>query len=73
MLSAALYLSPGAASRRCATSSGLRTTGSFLGSRTVVMAAFASPRPSVTPKKKRQADTAALMEIADAQPVLMCS
>jgi hypothetical protein len=44
----------------------LRITGSLRGSRTVVIPACASPRPSVTPKKKRKADTAAFMLVAEA-------
>ncbi len=63
----------GAASRRRATSSGLSTTGSLRGSRTVVIPTCASPRPSVTPKKKRKAEAVAFMEVAEAPFDLMCS
>ncbi len=66
MLSAALYLRPGAASRRRVTSSGLRMTGSLRGSRTVVIPTCASSLPSVTVKKKRKAETAAFMLVAEA-------
>ena len=62
-----------AASGTRATSSGLSTTGSLRGSRTVVIPTCASPRPSVTPKKKRRADTAAFMLVAEAPFDLMCS
>jgi hypothetical protein len=57
-------LRPGVASRSRLTSCGLRITGSFRGARTVVIPACASPRPSVTVKKKSKADTAAFMEVA---------
>ncbi len=73
MLSAALYFSPGAASKRRATSSGLNTTGSLRGSRTVVIHAAASRRPSVTVKKKRKAETAAFIDRAEAPLERMCS
>jgi hypothetical protein len=59
-------LRPGAASRRRATSSGLRITGSLRGSRTVVIPACASSRSRVTPKKKRKAETVAFMPVAEA-------
>jgi hypothetical protein len=39
----------------------------------VVIPAWASPRPKVTPKKKRKAETAAFMLVAEAPPDLMCS
>ncbi len=64
---------PGAASRRRLTSSGLRITGSLRGSRTVAIAACASLRPSVTPKKKRKADTAAFMPVAEDPRERRCS
>ena len=69
-----------AASRRRLTSTGLSTTGSLRGPRTVVVPTCASPRPtcasprpSVTVKKKRKADTAAFMLVAEAPMDLMCS
>ena len=61
------------AEQKGTTSSGLRITGSLRGSRTVVIPWLASFRPRVTPKKKRKADTAAFMEVAEAPPDLMCS
>ena len=60
---AARYFKPGAASSSRATSSGLRITGSLRGSR----ALFASVRPSVTVKKKRNAETAAFILVAEAR------
>src|SRR5271166_3232189 len=51
MLSAALYLRPGAASRRRATSSWLSTTGALRGLFTVVRGRTRSGRSSVTLKK----------------------
>ncbi|MEE8257826.1 MAG: hypothetical protein V3R60_08060 [Acidobacteriota bacterium] len=69
-----------AASRRCLTSSGLSTSGSLRGPRTVVIATCASPRPtcasprpSVSVKKKRKAETAVFMLVAEAPRDLMCS
>jgi hypothetical protein len=41
--------------------------------RTVVIPTAASPRPSVTPKKKRKAETAVFMVVAEAPLDLMCS
>ena len=52
-----LVLDAGAASKRRATSSGLRTTGSLRGSWTNVRCRAASARPSVTVKKNRNAET----------------
>ncbi len=71
--SAARYLSPGAASKRRATSSGLRITGGLRGSRTVIIPTRAPPRPSVTPKKKRKAETPAFMAVAEAPLDRRCS
>ena len=39
----------------------------------VVMPGFASPRPSVPPKRKRKAETLAFMAVAEAPFDLMCS
>jgi hypothetical protein len=47
--------------RRRAISSGLNTTGSLRGSLTKVRCRSMSGRSSVTPKKKRSADTALFM------------
>ncbi len=47
--------------------------GLVCGSRTIVIPACASPRLKVTPKKKRKAETAAFMEVAEAPFDLMCS
>jgi hypothetical protein len=66
-------LRPGAASRSRVTSSGLRITGSLRGSRTVVIPTCASSRPRVTVNKKRKAETAAFMVVAEAPLDLMCS
>src|SRR5664279_1614797 len=56
-LNAALYLSPGAASRKRATSSGLRTTGSLRGM-WIKWVWFTMPaRPSVILKKNRSVET----------------
>ncbi len=52
---------------------GLRITGSLRGSRTVVMPTCASSRPRVTVKKKRKAETAAFMLVAEAPLDFMCS
>ena len=57
LLNAALYLSPGAASRKRATSSGLSTTGSLRGSWMNVVCSMMSDRLSVTLKKNRNAAT----------------
>ena len=43
------------------------------GSRTAVIPACASPRPSVTVKKKPEAETAGFMLVAEAPLDLMCS
>lgn len=50
-----LVLAPGAASRNRVISSGLNTTGIFLGSATKVSSLVTSGRLSVTEKKKRSA------------------
>jgi len=62
-----------AVSRRCLTSSGLSTSGSLRGPRTAVIATCASPRPSVSVKKKRKAETAVSVLVAEAPMDLMCS
>src|ERR1700723_1896884 len=62
-----LYLRPGAASRRRATSSSLSTTGALRGLFTIVRGRTRSGRSSVTVKKNRSAAIAALMD-----PGLIC-
>ena len=47
--------------------------GTFLGARTVVYPTSPSPRLSVTLKKKRKAETAALIDVADIALDLTCS
>src|ERR1017187_4038592 len=64
-LNAALYLSPGAASRKRETSSGLKTTGSLWGWRTNGRWLAISVRPSVTRKKNRSPDTVLFMLAAE--------
>ncbi len=50
-----------------------RTTDSRRAMRTLVIPTSASPRPKLTPKKKRKAETAAFMLVAEAPSSLICS
>ena len=61
MVRAARLRSPGTACRKRTISSPLSTTGSFFGSLALMMRSNASGRPSVTPKKKRNAHDTWLM------------
>src|SRR5215212_10142939 len=60
-LRAALYFGPGAASRKRATASGLKTTGILRGSATNVSGLVTAGRSTVTEKKNRRAETALLI------------
>src|SRR5579864_6905166 len=64
-LKAALYLRLGAASRKRSTSSGLRTTGNFLGCGTREICWTMSNRCSVTLKKNRNATMTPLMLVGE--------
>jgi hypothetical protein len=66
-------LTPGAASRKRTTSSGLSTTGIFRGSATNVRCLTASVRSSVTVKKNRNAEIVKLMVGAPTRFSLRCS
>jgi len=59
--SAALYFGPGAPCSKSATSSTLSTAGNRRGRCTTVSRRARSGRSSVTPKKKRKAETVLLM------------
>src|SRR5664279_2159379 len=72
-LNAALYLSPGAASRNRETSSGLRTMGSLWGWRTNGRWLAILDRPSVTRKKNRSPDTVLFMLAAEMPSEARCS
>jgi hypothetical protein len=71
--SAALYLTPGAAVRSRATSSGLKTIGTLRGSLTNVRRLTRSSRSSVTLKKNRSATTVALMTPGLTWVFVMCN
>src|SRR6266704_2533380 len=64
---------PGAASRKRATSSGLKTTGTLRGSCMNARCLARSGRSSVTLKKNRSAETVALIFGAPAPPDARCS
>jgi hypothetical protein len=70
---AALYLGPGAASIRRATSFALSTSGSLRGWRTTVSRRARSGRSSVTLNRKRRAETALLMLGAPTPFSVWCS
>ena len=70
---AAWYFSPGAAASSRATSSKLNTTGRRRGSRTKLIFAVISGRPTVTEKKKRSAVILVFRLGPEIPPVTRCS
>jgi hypothetical protein len=68
-----LYLTPGAASKRRTTSSGLNTIDALRGSRTKVRRWTKSARSSVTLKKNRRATIAQLMLVGLTRFLVICN